>query len=243
MSKGTVKPDEHTRALAAGAPFDRNTELVAAAIKGVVSAVPFVGGALSEIGNLFLNPLERRKQIWMTHVGEALNEIQQRFGRLAADLEQDDRFISMLYRATESALKTHQEQKLIALKAALVSSLDVSSAPEDLQMQFFRYIDELTPSHVSLLALLSGGLEGHGQYKSLEQAYAATSERLEAHLDRAVFRAFLQDLDSRFLLRIGDAEDFAEYASDAQYVTLESSKVRPLEITSLGRSFLAFVAR
>lgn len=235
--------DRVAAAIASSTPPNPKHETVAAITKGVVSAIPLVGGVLSEVGNLFLNPLERRKQQWMQHVGEALGEINQRFGRVVSDLEKDERFISILYRTTESALKTHQEEKLTALRAALVSSVELSTTPDDTAFQFLRYIDELTPTHINLLALFSLTAKEGNQYGSLEQAYAAASTRTNNQVDRAIFRAFLQDLDSRFLVQIGDAKDFQEYASNTQYLTFESSKGRPLEITAFGLSFLKFVMR
>ena len=36
-------------------PQDQKTEVVGALLKGAVSAVPFVGGVIAEVGNLYLN--------------------------------------------------------------------------------------------------------------------------------------------------------------------------------------------
>jgi hypothetical protein len=56
-------------------PTSPTTEAAAALLKGAVSAIPFVGGVISEVGNLYLNPLEKRKQQWMYEVSVAIEEI------------------------------------------------------------------------------------------------------------------------------------------------------------------------
>ena len=49
-------------------PTDPKAELAAALVESAVSAIPIAGGVISEVGNLYLNPLEKRKQVWMNEV-------------------------------------------------------------------------------------------------------------------------------------------------------------------------------
>lgn len=225
-------------------PEDKSeAEIAAALLKGAVSAIPIVGGVISEVGNLYLNPLEKRKKHWMNEVCRALEDIQNRFSRLPASLESDEAFVSFLYQATILALKNHQREKLEALRNALVSAADPESVSEDLRFQFLRCIDELSVTHLRLLT----GLEKHAgqlaRLEQLEQVYGKFQSLTGLSLERAVFRSFLQDLDARFLIRIGDVDDFPEYASKVSHLLLERSKKRHLEVTDLGRHFLSFVRR
>jgi len=222
-------------------PTNPKEEAAAALIKGIVSAIPFAGGVISEVGNLYLNPLEKRKQNWMNEVCRAVTEIQVRFSRLPESLEADEAFVSFLYQATILALKNHQREKLKALSNALVSAADPERASEDLIFQFFRYIDDLSLTHLQILT----GLEEHAgqiaRLEQLEQVYAKLQSLAGLSLDRAIFRSFIHDLDARFLIRLGDLDEFPEYASKVSHVvTAESAKQR-LEVTDLGRKFLSFV--
>jgi hypothetical protein len=49
-------------------PTDPKSELAAALVKGAVSAIPLAGIVISEVANLYLNPLEKRKQSWTIEV-------------------------------------------------------------------------------------------------------------------------------------------------------------------------------
>ena len=177
----------------------------------------------------------------MVQVSSALTVIHERFALVPTDLETNERFISFLYQATMLALQNHQQAKLEALKHALIASVGPSEVSEDLSFQFLRYIDELTPTHLTILSKLAVHAARFAEYKSLEQVYSEVQSLLGESLDRSAFRAFLHDLDSRFLLRIGDIHDFPEYQSKQDFMALESSTIRPLEVTPLGHSFLSFV--
>jgi len=222
-------------------PTDPKAELTAALVKGLVSVVPFVGGVVSEVAGLYLNPLEKRKQLWLNEVARAIEEIQERFSRLPESLENDESFISFLYQTTILALKNHQREKLEALSNALVSAADPERDSEDLVFQFIRYIDELSVTHLQILA----GVEKHAgqltRLDNLEQVYSQFQSRTDMSIDRAMFRSFLQDLDTRFLIRIGDVEDLPEYATKVEHLTTDQSGKRPLEVTDFGRTFLSFL--
>jgi hypothetical protein len=224
-------------------PTNPKIEAAAALLKGAVSAIPFAGGVISEVGNLYLNPLEKRKQRWMDEVSRAIEEIHNRFSRLPESLESDDAFVSFLYQATILALKNHQREKLEALSNALVSAANPESTSDDLVFQFLRYIDDFSVTHLQLLS----GFEKHAgqiaRLEQLEQVYAKIKSLMGLSLDRAMFRSFLNDLDARFLIRIGDIDDFPEYASNQTYIVEEKSANRHLEVTDLGRDFLLFIRR
>lgn len=222
-------------------PIDPKTEVTAAIVKGAISAVPFVGGVISEVGNLYLNPLERRKQQWFIEVSEAIEEIRNRYNLLPESLQSDDRFISFLYEATFIALKNHQRQKIEALKSALVLAAKPGQISDDLLFQFLRYIDELSPTHLTILACLNKEAGRFKKMEKLEQVYSKIQTYLGTRIERMAFRSFMHDLDSRFLLRLGDLEDFGEYETKQIAILTEGSTIRPLKVTSLGRSFLSFI--
>lgn len=222
-------------------PDNPAAEAAAAVLKGAVSAVPIVGGVVAEVGNLYLNPLEKRKQRWVTEVTSAINEINNRFSILPGQLQENDQFISFLYHATILALKNHQQSKIDALRNAVVSSVDPKGLDEDLKLQFLRYVDELSVTHLSMLACLDKHAGQFARMNKLEQVHFKLQSYMGASLDRVAFRSFLHDLDSRFLVQLGDLEELPEYASKQSYLLLEESKERQIGVTSLGQAFLSFI--
>jgi hypothetical protein len=222
-------------------PNDSKVEAAAALLKGAVSAIPFVGGVVAEVGNLYLNPLERRKQRWTVEVSLALNAIQDRFALLPEDLSKNEAFISFLYQATISALKTHQAEKLVALRNGLVASLNETRLSQDLSFQFLRFIDELSVSHLSILRMLEKHRERFVGLGDLQQVHQTLNGLLDVPLEAGAFRSFLQDLDNRFLIRVEDLEDLPDYASKKSTMLREESETRWLAVTPLGSAFLAFI--
>jgi hypothetical protein len=222
-------------------PLNSKGETAAAIVKGVVSAIPFVGGVVSEVGNLYFNPLEKRKQRWMNEVTLAIDEIDRSFGILPEQLENNERFVSFLFQTTILALKHHQKEKINSLRYALISSSNPNGIEEDVAFQFLRYVDELTPSHLHLLACFNKHIGQFARFENLEQVYGKFSELSSLQTDRTTFRSFLHDLDARFLIRIGDLEDLPEFASKNSFMLAEPSSTKQLEVTSLGQAFLNFI--
>jgi hypothetical protein len=94
---------------------------------------------------------------------------------------------------------------------------------------------------MSMLARLSARADLNQKFSSLDEVYRELGPTQATAIDRAAFRQFLQDLDARLLIQVGDIDEFPEYASGAAHIVLESSTVRPLQVTVLGKAFLAFV--
>jgi hypothetical protein len=222
-------------------PESPKSEGAAAVIRGVVQAIPVAGGLLSELGNL-LNPLEKRKQRWMQEVSTAIDELRTKFNVLPDMLAADERFLSFLLHATSIAVKTHQGEKINALRRALVSTAHTNTTSEDVAFQFLRYIDELTATHLIVLSCLNKHAGQFSRLQKMEQVLVALEKFLGHKLERGAFRAFLHDLEQRFLIITGDLDDLPEYESMKANHLVESGASRPLQLTPLGRHFLEFTS-
>ncbi len=215
-------------------------ELAAALVRGTISAVvPYIGGVIAEVGNLYLNPLERRKKRWIEEVTSAINEIEVRFSLLPQTLETNEQFVSFLYHATIIALKDHRTEKLRALRNALISVAEPTDIAEDLSFQFLRYVDEFSPSHLRVLCWIDESM--NSLPTNLEELYVSFQQSMSGPLDRAHFRVIVRDLDARLLVHLGDIDDFPEYASLKSHILLQDTSIRPLTLTTLGRAFVDFV--
>lgn len=221
-------------------PSDPKLEAAAAAARGIASAIPFAGGLISEIGNLYLNPLEKRKKRWAQDVSDALNEIREVLKIMPEQLEKSESFISVLYQATEIAMRNHQSEKLVALRNALVSSA-VPDQDYDLEMRMLKFVDELSLSHIRLLGIFDSHAGQFSRHEKLDQIFSAAKGYLQKPLDRIVFRSIVQDLVTRFLITLGDVEDFEEFKSKQQPLEAESSGIQPMRVTKLGKSFLTYI--
>lgn len=222
-------------------PEKGKTDLAIAVAKGLVSAIPIAGGALVELGDLYLNPLERRRNEWVIDVSKALNQIRAELDMIPEQLQENEHFISALYKASEVAIRTHQSEKRVALRNALVSSAAPAAADDEEAAIFIRYIDEFGPMHLKALHHLSHQAGQFARFDKLAQVCDLLSRLLDRTIERSLLRTLLQDLDSRFLIRLGDLEELPEFKSKRRLRALGESGIQPISVTRRGKSFLSYI--
>ncbi len=134
-------------------PPDNNGEHLGRVVaRAAVAAVPFLGGAALELYDGALRePLARRTAEWMQTVADKLREHEVRFTELG---ERAD-FITAMVQCARSAQGTHNEDKLTALRNAVVNvALNPDLADEE-TAYFLSLVDQLAPSEMRLLVYLS----------------------------------------------------------------------------------------
>lgn len=224
------------------APDAPKLEAAAALVKGIVGAIPMAGGVLVELGNLYLNPMENRKRLWELDMTAAVNEITSRLLILPEELAKDERFVSMAYQATLIALKNHQAEKRLALRNVLISAEVAMDVDDDQLFQFLRFVDELGVVHLTMLSVLDKHAGQFAKFTSLEQVFEKFQSVIQVKLERLVLRSYLQELENRFLVHLGDVEELPELQPSHDVLTTEAKRRRrQLSVTPLGRLFLAFV--
>lgn len=126
--------------------------------KAIVSAIPVAGGPLQVLfENVFAAPIEKRKQVWLEQLTQVVTELQRKVEGLTPEkLAKDEIFITVAMQASQIAIRNHHQEKLEALRNAVLNSVLPNSPEEYEQLIFLRLIDQLTPWHLSILALLSG---------------------------------------------------------------------------------------
>lgn len=139
----TLEPKSETR---------RRTEET---IEAVAAAVPFAGGVLAvKYAQAFRRADQRRFEQWQQQIEAALDAIVAEADGI--DIEKlfaDDNFVDALASATRIAEKSAAVEKRAALQNALFHVGLNTSIDADKRAIFLRYVDELTPSHMSLLRL------------------------------------------------------------------------------------------
>lgn len=125
--------------------------------RGIISAIPAAGGPIQVIlENVFTSPIERRKQAWLEELADVVTTLQQRVEGLTAEkLASNEVFVTVAMQASQVAIRNHQNEKLKALRNAVLNSGLPNPPEEDEQQIFVRLIDQLTPWHLRLLAVLN----------------------------------------------------------------------------------------
>lgn len=125
--------------------------------RALISVIPAAGGPLQvAFENVFSAPIERRKAAWLEQLAGIVEEIQQRVADLTPEkLASNETFVTIAMQASQIAIRNHQQEKLDALRNAVLNSALPNSPQEDEQMIFLRLIDQLTPWHLRVLVLLN----------------------------------------------------------------------------------------
>jgi hypothetical protein len=128
-------------------------DIVYDATRVALPAFPFIGGSLSALFQaIFPAPINRRRDKWLQRLGQTVEELLQRVEDLTPEaLSENDRFISATLHASQIALRSHQEEKLLLLQNILTNIMLHLGDDFDLQSLHIRLIDELTPLHIRML--------------------------------------------------------------------------------------------
>jgi hypothetical protein len=150
-----------------------------------------------------------------------LNDLSRKVEGLTPErLIADEAFVSAFAHATQAALKTHQAEKIEALRNAVLNVAIGSAPSEDLQLIFLNMIDSFTPKHMQVLRFLT-------------DRNPDTFQVLRSQRD--LIDQIINDLNSRGLLkdpRPYDARD--RYFPDGLIVCI-------WELSSQGKQFLEFI--
>ena len=220
-------------------PKSQTDDTAHLAAKEILSLIP---GASALFEYFIKPPLEKRREAWMKMVAEALKDLEDaRFD--IEKLRSDERFITIVVQSTTVAIKNHQQEKLLALRNAIINSAKYSDLDEDLQLLFVRYIDELTPSHLKLLTFFIEEATNLMALKSYSELYQTFVMKHPNSMPRDEFRMLLQDLSARGLIRISpDIDDFEDIyqASSILWDNTPDDLPRVI-ITDVAKKFLDFV--
>lgn len=229
--------------------------------KAGLSLIPVVGGAAAEFfGTLVAPPLVRRRDEWVRSIAERLHQIEAKVDGFQTDsLVSNEAFLTAFLHASQAAVRSHQQEKLEALRNAVLNVALGRAPDEDLQLIFLNLVDELTPWHLRVLSLFKrppGSFQKDFDTLAAWQTDLAAGNPPEAVQflqyafpelrDRAAFSMQIsRDLESRGLLYLGkiafssDERRAAEKARRKIFIPEGVGGVK--RTTTLGDLFLDFI--
>jgi hypothetical protein len=206
---------------------DKSTgDLAYTVVKAAMSAIPAVGGSAAELlGLVFGPPLEKRRTEWSKRLAEAVRELQERADGITPEtLAADPVFVTTAMHATQVAIRTHQEEKLVALRNAVVNSATATAPQDDLKAIFLNLVDAFTPTHLKILKYFQNrGTLDATAIQRLRDARAIT------------------DVIVNELARNGLIEDHRPYAARGRD-SGDSLLISDWTVSQLGSQFIAFIS-
>lgn len=215
-------------------------EIVERAVEAGLNFVPGVGGALAVAFVTAVNwQLDRRREEWLAGLSEAVEDLRQRLGD--ADFEtlaENPRFVDAVMITTRVIDHTHQEEKLAALRNAVLNSLAPEAPDADTQAMFLSLVDRFTASHLRVLTLWndpvawfeSRGLPGPPQAKA-----GAMTQVVEAALPE------MQGRQDFYALVAADLNASGLLAAELSGLLGTGALMRPLT-NGIGQQFVEFIS-
>lgn len=142
-------PDDHP-------PEETAGDKVYAVARAALSSVPLVGSAGAELMGLVLAPpLVKRRDEWLDSLATRLRDLEEKVqGFKVENLADNEAFVSATLQATQVALRTHEKEKLDALRNAVLNVAVGKMPDEGLRTIFLGLVEALTPVHLRLLAIV-----------------------------------------------------------------------------------------
>lgn len=215
-------------------PDTSRLELFLAGVKAAAAFVPFFGGSIAEaIGYFGQREIDKRQNAFAAAIVRGFEVLQVDVANL-----KESTWTTILH-AAEVARRTHQEEKLDALRNAVLNSALPGAPDDDVQLIFLNLVDGLTPTHLRILRFLDGPLawmKEHG--KTIPGNPFATGLNLidyampEVEIRRGFFSGIPDEMVSRGLLD----KEWDENSSYYDPQVKGGSRTTPL-----GKAFLAFI--
>ena len=128
----------------------------AAIIKLGISAIPTWGSPAAELFGMITAPLlGKRRDEWFEGIRLHLNDLTRKVDRLTIEsLARNEEFVSVLVQATQSAAKTHQQEKIEALRNAVLNVASGKAPTFEKQAIFLQCVERFQPLHLELLGFM-----------------------------------------------------------------------------------------
>jgi hypothetical protein len=221
-------------------PIPRNSagrEVLEATLMAASSLVPILGGPFSVVlGSALQGAYQRRLLTWLENLAAALDSLSDDVeGMRTSEMLDDDVFIDTALRAARAAALTASEEKLDALRSAVLNAALPGAPKEDQQQIYIAYVEILTASHLRLLSLLNDP-QGYTNALGLPWpdmmmgGHSGTVERAFPDWNRSFYDQLVRDLHSRGLI-----------GTDSLHTTVSGNGLRQSLTTESGKSFLAFI--
>jgi hypothetical protein len=222
-------------------PLPSKGETALAVGKAALSFIPLAGAPASELLGLIVTPiLARRKEDIFESTGRGITALEERFeGFRREQLAENEAFATTATRAVWSALRTHQREKLKALRNIVLNAALPGAPDDDLQLMFLDAIDVLTGWHLRLLDYFNdpkGWIEKKGMSLG-RYAMASPSTVLEDAIPELKDR---RDFYDRLYIDLGQ-RGFLPPGTNVLHGMTSTPGLVASHTTPLGKQFVRFI--
>jgi len=218
--------------------------MTATAAVSLVPGVALLSGPITDLIKLILpTTFETRKEEWCEVITSAVENLKEEMKDIQERIK-SEAFRTVFVKASLIAMQNHQQDKLIALRNAVVNNIKGIDIDIDFQLIFLEYIDTLTPSHLNLFKFLCDNKEKISDVESYRELHEQYQLSLGITISNDDFRVLLHKLVQENLIKISPSiNDFQDVYEATNIIALREDyeKLPMLRITDVGIKFLQFV--
>lgn|ERR1035437_2559781 len=109
---------------------------------------------------IIASPMSKRRDAFLTDMYEELKKLKDKIPEFDFDsLKDNDLFQTIIINAAKAAISTHQQEKIEALKNAVLNTVTNININETTQLIFLNDIEKMTPLHIRILLFLQNPTE------------------------------------------------------------------------------------
>ncbi len=214
-------------------------------IQSVGSVTIHQGAPLTEVRAMVLDMVdegwERRRGVWHEKLESALHELLRTFK--PSELKHNDLFLSLVAETTAQALRTHQHEKIRALRNVLVNGVLRVDIGEDLKFTLLRTLDDLTPTHLGVLRYLASLADADSTLESYEALYQSFVWDTGQVMSRAHFKLCCDEFGMRKLVHlVGMDDQFDESAGTSPLPKPDLDVRARVVVTEVGRQLIRLLS-
>jgi len=116
-----------------------------------LTLIPYGSPIASLFTAVIVPPSQKRSEKLLSTLAEDLTKLKEEFDYKFENLSEKPMFVTALMQGLQIAIRNHQDEKIDALKNAILNSALKNSPEDDLQLIFLNYIDTFTVLHIKLL--------------------------------------------------------------------------------------------
>ena len=205
--------------------------------KAGLSAIPLIGGSAAELFNAIIGPpIAKRQDEWIQGIANRLKKLEEKVkGLKLEDLSRKDSFITMMMQASQTAIRTHQQEKLEALQNAVLNSALLNAPEDDMQIIFLNLIERYSLSHIRMLKTYYEADIEYSKRKNLDLVYIVRGKLT------AAFPDIMERLDFYYQFFNGLVVDNLVRSAYSGAPLLDNLKRFEGEITPTGVQFMKFI--
>ncbi len=209
-------------------------------IKGIISALPYIGTMLNEMF------FEIPNRINQTRINETVKILEKKLTELDENvvkqeyLKSED-FFDFSRQLIENCIKIKSEEKRNALASIYIDTFVKNAEYENSKGRLFMdFVVELSPVQMNILKFIETetvSLKEIGTYAKFYEIY--TSEQLLSKLEKYEFKYYCNDLENKALISLGAGLE--DYNSTSSLFAAGDHKEPSVILTELGEEFIAYL--